>query len=159
MHEILKHARQCAIPAFDGLLPEPHNKLVTTMQFDLATWHACAKLRLHTEGTLAFMEARTRTVTDSLRDFQKSVCGEYRTKELPRETQQRHRQAMAAAQNSTVAGKGTGKGKSKGKQPARNNGNEHAASKVKHFILRVCGKAYLVCYSTVLRPDPPDTTR
>ena len=33
------------------------------------------------------------------------------------------------------------------------------ASKVKHFILRVCGKAYLVCYSNVPRPDSPDTTR
>ena len=99
------------------------------MLFDLATWHACAKLRLHTERTLTFMEARTRTVTDSLRQFQRSVCGEYRTKELPRETQQRHRRVMAAAKKSADTMKG------KGKQSAREDASAHAEPKMKQFMI------------------------
>lgn len=109
---------QCAIPAFDGLLPEPHNKAVLDMLFELATWHACAKLRLHTETTVSFLEKRTRTTGDAIRHFQKKVCPQFATKELPRETQQRHRRAAAAAKTSNTMQKtqpaGTkGKGKSK----------------------------------------------
>jgi hypothetical protein len=35
---------QCAIPVFDGLLPEPHNACALAVLFDLAHWHSLAKL-------------------------------------------------------------------------------------------------------------------
>ncbi|KAG6838659.1 hypothetical protein C0991_009889 [Blastosporella zonata] len=43
---------QCSIPAFEGLLPEPHNKILLDLYFELATWHGLAKLKMHTETTL-----------------------------------------------------------------------------------------------------------
>ncbi|KIK75878.1 hypothetical protein PAXRUDRAFT_18604 [Paxillus rubicundulus Ve08.2h10] len=53
---------QCALPVFEGLLPAPHNKIVLDLLFDFATWHAYAKLRLHTEDTLAFFDKATITL-------------------------------------------------------------------------------------------------
>ncbi|KAG1842081.1 hypothetical protein F4604DRAFT_1939089 [Suillus subluteus] len=35
---------QCAMPVFDGLLPEPFNSTVLNLLFELATWHAFRKL-------------------------------------------------------------------------------------------------------------------
>ncbi|KAG2336124.1 hypothetical protein BDR05DRAFT_897144, partial [Suillus weaverae] len=43
---------QCAMPVFDGLLPEPFNGTVLNLLFELATWHAFGKLCMHTETTL-----------------------------------------------------------------------------------------------------------
>jgi len=43
---------QCAIPVFDGLLDPCNNVIVMDLLFELATWHALAKLRLHTESTV-----------------------------------------------------------------------------------------------------------
>ncbi|KAJ6619167.1 hypothetical protein B0H10DRAFT_1794003 [Mycena sp. CBHHK59/15] len=39
---------QCAIPVFEGLLPEPHNNTVLNLLFTFAEWHVLAKLRMHT---------------------------------------------------------------------------------------------------------------
>jgi len=39
---------QCAIPVFEGLLPELHNTHVLKLLFDLAHWHGLAKLQMHT---------------------------------------------------------------------------------------------------------------
>lgn len=119
---------QCAMPAFDGLLPEPHYKAVLDMLFELATWHACAKLRLRTETTLTFMEKCTRSMGDAIRHFRKTVCPQYATKELPRETQQRHHRA-AAAQKAKPAGTQnvqpkSSRAKSKGKGKATGAENE-----------------------------------
>ena len=35
---------KCAIPVFEGLLPEVHDKIVMDLLFELATWHFLAKL-------------------------------------------------------------------------------------------------------------------
>ncbi|OBZ68473.1 hypothetical protein A0H81_11674 [Grifola frondosa] len=40
---------QCSIPAFEGLLPEPHNKVLMDLLFVFAQWHGLAKLRMHTD--------------------------------------------------------------------------------------------------------------
>ena len=48
---------QCSFPVFEGLLPEPHNTIVLQLLFTLATWHALAKLAMHTDTTLVAFEA------------------------------------------------------------------------------------------------------
>ncbi|THH07280.1 hypothetical protein EW146_g9368 [Bondarzewia mesenterica] len=53
---------QCSIPVFEGLLPSPHNEIILDLLFTLATWHAYAKLCLHTETTLGFFDTTTTSV-------------------------------------------------------------------------------------------------
>ena len=69
------------------------------MLFDLATWHAFTKLRLHTEYTLDFFNAATTYLGRAVRKFQHTTCDYYRTTELPQEHAARgHRTATLAAQ-------------------------------------------------------------
>ena len=103
MDEELTYA-QVAIPVFDRLLPEPHNTKIMKMLFTLAHWHGLAKLRMHTDATLAVLEEVTRDVGKTLRDFQKTTCAAYETKELSLEVRARTRRAQdAAARNKGVA--------------------------------------------------------
>lgn len=89
---------QCALPVFEGLLPPRFNKIVLDMVFILATWHALAKLRLHSESTLHVFEQTTSALGKILRKFASVVCAEYDTKELPKETIARFRRAKPKGQ-------------------------------------------------------------
>jgi hypothetical protein len=85
---------QCAIPVFEHLLPYPHNDIVCTLLFELATWHGLAKLRLHTDTTLGFLESSTVRLGKNLRQFEATTCNSFDTVELPHEeTARRRRQA------------------------------------------------------------------
>ena len=82
---------QCTIPVFDGLLPEPHNRRVLELLFVMAHWHSLAKLRLHTDITLAAMDAITALLGNKLRLFQSKTCSAFSTRELNRERDARVR--------------------------------------------------------------------
>lgn len=89
---------QCAIPAFDGLLPEPHNSIVMTLLFRLTEWHALAKLRLHTDSTLTRLDLVTTLLGQDLRQFSRVTCASFSTMELPKEAAARGRhQALQSA--------------------------------------------------------------
>ena len=77
--------RQCAIPVFDGLFQEEDDRYIRELLFLLATWHAYAKLRLHTDTTLEMMETVGIALCQALRQFATVTCSRYSTKELPRE--------------------------------------------------------------------------
>jgi hypothetical protein len=90
-------ALQCAIPVFDGLF-EPHNNaIVMDLLFELATWHALAKLRLHTESTICALETSTTRLGTALRKFQSTICAEFETRDLPSEEAARGRRKAAKA--------------------------------------------------------------
>ncbi|TBU36183.1 hypothetical protein BD309DRAFT_1024558 [Dichomitus squalens] len=91
---------KCAIPCFEDLLPEPANSIVLTMLFELAMWHALAKLQLHSETTLSTFDTSTTTLGQAMRAFLRHVCPLYSTQELPKETQSRQRRK---ARNATVS--------------------------------------------------------
>lgn len=55
--------------------------------FNLAVWHALAKLRIHTDTTLAGLENETNTLGKSVRNFIRATCEVYATRELPGEQQ------------------------------------------------------------------------
>lgn len=55
----LEDLTQCSIPVFEGLLPEPFNSTLMDLLWDLATWHALAKLRMHTSSTIVHLERVT----------------------------------------------------------------------------------------------------
>ncbi|KAI0063164.1 hypothetical protein BV25DRAFT_453896, partial [Artomyces pyxidatus] len=95
---------QCAIPVFEGLFPSPHNNIVLNLLFDLSTWHAYAKLRLHTDKTLEFFDDATTALGEALRTFFKKTCSVYDTKELPQEEAARGRRHAAMVQKNKTAG-------------------------------------------------------
>jgi hypothetical protein len=85
---------QCAIPVFDGLLPEPHNTRVLKVLFDLAHWHGLAKLRMHTDSTLNIFSEVTTALGNALRVFQEQTCSVFPTRELQREQTARLRRQV-----------------------------------------------------------------
>ena len=77
----------------EGLLPEEDEKVVLDLIFILLTWHAYAKLQLHTDNTLASFEALTKPLGAALRHFAGEFSDHFNTKELPKEADARKRHA------------------------------------------------------------------
>ncbi|KAF9643158.1 hypothetical protein BDM02DRAFT_3104797 [Thelephora ganbajun] len=84
---------QCIIPVIEGLLPEKDERDVLNLIFKLATWHAYAKLRLHTDHTLASFDALTKPLGAALRHFAGKLSDRFNIQELPKEVEARKRQA------------------------------------------------------------------
>ena len=61
------------------------------MIFDACTWHALAKLRVHTETTLADLEAAAQAFTASVRRWKTKTCDLIVTHELEKESAARDR--------------------------------------------------------------------
>jgi hypothetical protein len=76
---------QCSIPAFEGLLDEPHNKRVMKLLYRTSEWHGLAKLRMHTQATLEHLDSLTKEYGRLMRCFREVTCSQFQTKELPRE--------------------------------------------------------------------------
>ena len=76
---------QCAIPVFEGLLPEPHNTRVLKLLFHLAHWHGLAKLRMHMEATLELLSQATIALSNGMHKFQAKTCSAFATHKLERE--------------------------------------------------------------------------
>ena len=75
--------------------------------FELATWHALAKLRIHTDKTIDLLEAATETLTSAMRRFLRETCEAITTRELKKEVAARgRRKAALAAKGDTRAAKG-----------------------------------------------------
>jgi hypothetical protein len=91
------------MPVFEQLLPEPHNTIVLDLLFELLTWHAFGKLRMHTETTLHHFDNCTTRLGKAFRRFRSAVCSKFKTRDLPRETAARTRRQGAKA----AKGKGT----------------------------------------------------
>ncbi|KAL1719284.1 hypothetical protein EV715DRAFT_272872 [Schizophyllum commune] len=95
---------QDAIPSFEKLFPNrAHQKIILDMLFDLAHWHGLAKLRLHTDSTIASLRYATRELGQSLRRFE-TISQEYDTRELPREKAARMKRAQKEAGPSRRSG-------------------------------------------------------
>ncbi|KAI6160826.1 hypothetical protein EDD17DRAFT_1482783, partial [Pisolithus thermaeus] len=100
---------QCAIPVFDRLLPEPYNVIVLDLLFELATWHAFGKLRMHTETTLFHFGNCTTCLGQAFRKFSQDCCSKFTTYDLPCETMACARQRGAqSAKMGTVENTTTG---------------------------------------------------
>ncbi|KAJ7666669.1 hypothetical protein DFH06DRAFT_1184435 [Mycena polygramma] len=82
---------QSCIPVIEGLLPEPHNTIVLTLLYTFATWHAYAKLRLHSSATIASFRIVTSQLGSKARNFLNTTCEAYTTYELDAELNRRKR--------------------------------------------------------------------
>lgn len=89
---------QCAIPVFEGLLPELYNTIVLDLLFELATWHAFRKLHMHMETTLFHFDNSTTCLGIAMQKFSQECCMAFKTYDLPCETA-----ARACCQGSKVA--------------------------------------------------------
>jgi hypothetical protein len=94
---------QCAIPVFEGLFPAPHDQLIMDLLFTLATWHACAKLRLHMESTLTYLDDTMKLLRQTMRRFVSTTCMAFVTRELPKEEAARSRRRATAARKTSKA--------------------------------------------------------
>ncbi|KAL0057177.1 hypothetical protein AAF712_016187 [Marasmius tenuissimus] len=98
---------QCAMPCFEGLFNDQRiDQMVQDLLFNLATWHAYSKLRLHTDSTVASFEDATVQLGKSLRKLAKD-SENFNTKETPREVETRERRAVTTAKRSSGTGKPT----------------------------------------------------
>jgi hypothetical protein len=79
------------MPVFDGLLPNKHNNDIQSLLFTTAEWHTLAKMRLHTDSTLAWLDESTKAFGKQIRRFQSHTCSFFDTRELPQEEAARSR--------------------------------------------------------------------
>ncbi|EJD40079.1 hypothetical protein AURDEDRAFT_70584, partial [Auricularia subglabra TFB-10046 SS5] len=97
---------QCAIPAIDGILPSPLDKLFQDLLFVAADFHASIKMRLHTDSSLAIHDSSTTDFGALIRKFA-SDTDSIETKELPREVRARQRRAAGKTTGRAPVGSGT----------------------------------------------------
>ncbi|KAJ6457005.1 hypothetical protein C8R47DRAFT_1248481 [Mycena vitilis] len=107
---------QCALPVFEDLLDEPHNKIVLDLLFTLAYWHSLAKLRMHTDFTVSQLAEVTTLLGRLLRYFKKVTCAAFATQELPKETAARGRRHANLAKKAAAAGTAAPKPAAEGKK-------------------------------------------
>ncbi|KAL0065586.1 hypothetical protein AAF712_007364 [Marasmius tenuissimus] len=100
----LEDLLQCSIPVFDSLILD-YNDIILDLLYDLGTWHAYAKLRLHSDTSLVDMDSATTSLSKTLRKFKNSTCSAYDTKELPKETAARGCQKAALTKKQDEEGK------------------------------------------------------
>ena len=79
------------MPVIDGLLPLEDGETVADMLFELANWHALAKLRMHHDVTLESMEHATKHMYEAIKTFAATTCQQHTTLELPSELEARVR--------------------------------------------------------------------
>ena len=99
MTEYRSHHVQCSIPVFEQLFPPDHDDIVQTLVFRLVEWQALAKLRLHTEDSLALLDLALHQLGAQMRKFQRITCTAFQAKELPKETARRVRKELADLQS------------------------------------------------------------
>ncbi|KAJ3804874.1 hypothetical protein F5876DRAFT_82487 [Lentinula aff. lateritia] len=90
---------QCAIPVFEGLLEEADNRVLMKLLYRTAEWHALAKLRLHTDHTLDYMETRTQDWGKLMREF-RDLSEKFDTQETDREATARYKRSVEKAKKS-----------------------------------------------------------
>ena len=94
---------QCIIPCIEGLFDEPHNSTVIELLYIFATWHALAKLHIHTDTSLKLLDTATTALGNALRYFARVTCPEFNTLETTAEYAKRQRQQAAATTSTSSA--------------------------------------------------------
>ena len=83
---------QCSILAFDGLFPRKDNAIIKKLLFHLSEWHALAKLWMHSDESLDWLNLVLKKLAAEIQWFQWGTCNTFKTHELPSEVTARHRQ-------------------------------------------------------------------
>jgi hypothetical protein len=67
--------------------------MVQTLLYQFSQWHALAKLRLHSDSTVNFLQETFQKLSKKLRKFRDFTCAAFNTVELPKEKAACHRKA------------------------------------------------------------------
>jgi hypothetical protein len=81
---------------------------VQSLLYRFAQWHALAKLRIHSESTVAFLEETFKKLSRKLRNFQVYTCAVFNTMELPKEKAARQRKAAERADTNNPSAESSG---------------------------------------------------
>ncbi|CAK5269508.1 unnamed protein product [Mycena citricolor] len=140
---------QCAMPAFEGLLGEDvMDDIVQDLLFTLALWHGLAKLRLHTDSTLALLKQTTRELGTLLRKFKNTVCQHFVTFELPKEEAARGRRNARKAEAARKAGNTTPNPKATSKKQKEFNFQTYKAHALGDYVRTISFFGTVDSYST-----------
>lgn len=90
------------MPVIEDLLPPPHGEIVTKLAYLAGSWHALAKLRIHTKSSVRLLRKCTELLGIQLRKFDDVTCASFLTKELPLEVAARARKDARRAARRTV---------------------------------------------------------
>ncbi|KAF9551238.1 hypothetical protein CPC08DRAFT_768761 [Agrocybe pediades] len=130
---------QCAIPSFEGLLDEPHNRRLMKLLYHTAEWHALAKLRMHTDTSLDLLESLTTQFGKLMREFRDLTCVAFETVELPREA------AARAQRNAKEQDRGVSR-------------QEHRASELSNTVVNGTGPINVVPAVSAAASDLQNTS-
>jgi hypothetical protein len=97
---------QCSIAVFEGLFPAGHDSPVQSLLYRFAQWHALAKLRIHSDSTVTFLEQTFNQLSQLLRKFRRVTCAAYETMELPREKAARQRRLAQQPESNATESSG-----------------------------------------------------
>lgn len=139
---------KCAIPAFDGLLPEPHNTRIMRLLFSCSHWHGMAKLRMHTDATLAIFDELTVTLGAEFRFFASQTCSAFETCELQREKDARERRKEQKSKKKSQSNDTT----TSGTEKSNTETNDIGSSRADHTTSRVSSTSTMQDADT--RPKP-----
>lgn len=81
---------------------------VQSLLYRFAQWHALAKLRMHSESTVTFLEGTFKTLSQALRKFRRDTCPAFNTVELPKEKQARQQRLARQSQNNATPQESSG---------------------------------------------------
>jgi hypothetical protein len=82
--------------------------LVQSLLYRFAQWHALAKLRIHSELTLGFLDSTFTQLSRQLRRFCKFTCAAFGTTELPKEKAARQRRLTQCAAPNNASSESSG---------------------------------------------------
>lgn len=131
------HCFQDMIPAVENLLAEPYNDMILTLLYRLAEWHALAKLRMHTEHTLEFLETTTATIGQKLRGFRDVSLKDFKCFELPEETAARERREERARARKAQSNRSTVQNARKKAAPSKKAAPPKTKTKAKSKTLNL----------------------
>jgi hypothetical protein len=95
------------------LFPSGHDTAIQTLLYRFAEWHALAKLRLHSESTIAFLEETFHKLSQKLRKFRQDTCEAFVTTELPKERAARQRRLAQHPEGNATSAESNGARKKK----------------------------------------------
>jgi len=107
---------------------------VIELLFIFATWHALAKLHIHTDVSLRLLDTATTALGNALRYFAQVTCPEFNTFETSTEYTKRQRQQAATTSSVSSAA-------------ATSTGRQHRTFSLKTIKLHFLGD-YVSCIKT-----------
>jgi hypothetical protein len=90
------------------LFPSDHDAAVQSLLYRFAQWHALAKLRIHSESTLVFLDETFKKLSQKLRKFRTYTCAAFNTVELPKEKAARQRKSAQRSETHNASAESSG---------------------------------------------------